>query len=73
METDYLDLYLLHWRGSVPLRETVECMEELKKEGRIRRWGVSNFDISDMEELWSVPGGKTVRSIRFCTMWLPGD
>ncbi len=58
METDYLDLYLLHWRGSVPLRETVECMEELKKEGRIRRWGVSNFDISDMEELWSVPGGK---------------
>lgn len=58
MGTDYLDLYLLHWRGSVPLSETVACMEQLKKEGRIRRWGVSNFDIDDMEELWSVPGGK---------------
>ena len=42
--TDYLDLYLLHWRGQVPLRETVECMEQLVKEGKIRRWGVSNFD-----------------------------
>ncbi|MEW4411069.1 aldo/keto reductase [Clostridium sp. AN503] len=58
MGTDYLDLYLLHWRGGIPLEETVECMEQLKKEGKIRRWGVSNFDTSDMEELWSVPGGK---------------
>lgn len=58
MGTDYLDLYLLHWRGGIPLEETVACMEQLKKEGKIRRWGVSNFDISDMEELWSVPGGK---------------
>ena len=56
--TDYLDLYLLHWRGMVPLRETIACMEELKKEGRIRDWGVSNFDISDMEELWQQEGGK---------------
>lgn len=58
MGTDYLDLYLLHWRGSIPLRETVECMEQLKREGKIRRWGVSNFDTDDMEELWTVPGGK---------------
>lgn len=58
MGTDYLDLYLLHWRGGIPLEETVACMEQLKKEGKIRRWGVSNFDTSDMEELWSVPDGK---------------
>ena len=49
----YLDLYLLHWRGSVPLSETVECMEELVARGKIKRWGVSNFDIDDMEELMS--------------------
>lgn len=55
--TDYLDLYLLHWRGSVPLSETVECMEELVRSGRIRRWGVSNFDTSDMEELFQVKSG----------------
>lgn len=55
--TDYLDLYLLHWRGSVPLAETVSCMEELVRQGKIRRWGVSNFDTQDMEELWSVPNG----------------
>lgn len=58
MGTDYLDLYLLHWRGGIPLSETVACMEQLKKEGKIRRWGVSNFDTDDMEELWSVPKGK---------------
>lgn len=55
--TDYLDLYLLHWRGAVPFRETVECMQELIRHGLIRRWGVSNLDIDDMEELWRVPGG----------------
>lgn len=55
--TDYLDLYLLHWRGNVPLRETVACMEELVAQGKIMRWGVSNFDVDDMEELWEVPAG----------------
>lgn len=58
LNTEYLDLYLLHWRGSIPLRETVECMEELVAEGKIRRWGVSNFDVDDMEELISIPGGE---------------
>ncbi|MCI1901405.1 MAG: aldo/keto reductase [Bifidobacteriaceae bacterium] len=55
LQTDYLDLYLLHWRGSVPLEETVECMEELVHRGMIRAWGVSNFDTADMEELWKLP------------------
>lgn len=53
----HLDLYLLHWRGGVPLAETVACMEELVQAGKIRRWGVSNFDVDDMKELWRVPGG----------------
>ena len=59
--TDYLDMYLLHWRGRVPLSETVACMEELKKEGLIRNWGVSNFDTDDMEELLAVPYGENCR------------
>lgn len=56
--TDYLDLYLLHWRGGIPLRETVECMEAMVKKGKIKNWGVSNFDKTDMEELWRVPNGQ---------------
>ena len=52
-----IDLYLLHWRGSVPLAETVEGFEALKRAGKIARWGVSNLDVADMEELWSVGGG----------------
>lgn len=58
LKTDYLDLYLLHWRGAVPLGETVDCMEALVRAGKIRRWGVSNFDVADMEELWALPQGK---------------
>jgi len=52
-----LDLYLLHWRGGVPLAETAACMNELVASGLIRRWGVSNFDTRDMQELWGTPGG----------------
>ena len=58
MKTDYMDLYLLHWRGGVPLAEPAECMEELVRRGLIKNWGVSNFDTHDMKELFSVPGGK---------------
>ncbi len=54
--TDRLDLYLLHWRGSVPLSETVEAMEALRTAGKIRHWGVSNLDTSDMEELLAAGG-----------------
>jgi diketogulonate reductase-like aldo/keto reductase len=56
--TDRLDLYLLHWRGSVPLEETVEGFEALARAGKIRHWGVSNFDIDDMQELFAVRWGK---------------
>ncbi|MGF9691653.1 aldo/keto reductase [Rhizobium sp. 0TCS1.26] len=55
--TDRLDLYLLHWRGEHPLSETVAGLEALKSAGKIRHWGVSNFDVEDMEELMNVPGG----------------
>lgn len=55
--TDYLDLYLLHWRGDIPFEETILCMEELMRRGWIRRWGVSNMDREDMEEIWHTPGG----------------
>ena len=57
LRTDCLDLYLLHWRGSVPLAETLEAFQRLIKDGKIRRWGVSNFDVEDMEELLALPGG----------------
>jgi diketogulonate reductase-like aldo/keto reductase len=60
--TDRIDLYLLHWRGSMPLEETVAGFDELKRQGKIRHWGVSNFDRADMEELWAVPGGKECAS-----------
>jgi diketogulonate reductase-like aldo/keto reductase len=56
LNTDRLDLYLLHWRGSVPLAETVEAMEALKADGKIRHWGVSNLDTDDMDELVAAGG-----------------
>ncbi len=60
LRTDRLDLYLLHWRGSYPLAETVAAFERLKADGKIGAWGVSNFDVDDMEELLGVPSGENV-------------
>jgi diketogulonate reductase-like aldo/keto reductase len=60
LQTDRIDLYLLHWRGSVPLAETLEAFETLMKAGKIRRWGVSNFDVDDIKELRDLAGGKAV-------------
>lgn len=60
--TDYLDLYLLHWEGFVPLQETIDCFEELKAQGRIKGWGVSNFDIDQMEELLALNNGRNCQT-----------
>lgn len=58
--TDRLDLYLLHWRGRTPFVETIEAFEKLQRDGKIRRWGVSNMDVHDMKELLRAPGGDAV-------------
>ncbi len=60
LKTDRLDLYLLHWRVETPLQETLAGFAALVRTGKIRHWGVSNFDASDMEELVGLPGGSTV-------------
>lgn len=59
LKTDRLDLYLLHWRGSTPLAETIEAFQELRQAGKIRDFGVSNFDRDDMEEVRSLDQGLT--------------
>lgn len=56
--TDYLDLYLLHWRGNIPFEETIAAMESLMAQGKIGRWGVSNLGIDDMQTLWKLQGGQ---------------
>lgn len=58
LEVDQIDLYLLHWQGSVPIEETVMAMEEMKKIGKIKSWGVSNFDTNDLKGLFELPLGK---------------
>lgn len=58
LKTDVLDLYLLHWRGNYSFAETVAAMETLVEQGKIRRWGVSNLDYDDMQELMRVGGGE---------------
>src|SRR6185295_11255158 len=60
LKTDRIDLYLLHWRGSVPLAETMDAFGALQKAGKVRHYGVSNLDLSDMQELWKLPGGDAV-------------
>jgi aldehyde reductase len=59
---DTIDLYLLHWPGAVPLEETVETFEALRRAGKIRHWGVSNFDSDAMQELWDTPGGAAAQT-----------
>ncbi|RKQ39049.1 aldo/keto reductase [Enterobacter sp. R1(2018)] len=58
LHTDYLDLYLLHWRGDIPLEETISVMQLLRQQGKIRSWGVSNFDYADMQALSALAGGE---------------
>ncbi|AVH65383.1 aldo/keto reductase [Nostoc sp. 'Peltigera membranacea cyanobiont' 213] len=60
LQTDYLDLYLLHWRGPVTLSETLAAFETLKQSGKIRDYGVGNFDVEDMEEASALPGGEAI-------------
>src|SRR6266496_3481513 len=59
LRIDAIDLYLLHWPSNTPLAKTVEAFEQLRSAGKIRRWGVSNFDVKDMEELLGIPNGRT--------------
>ena len=58
LKTDYLDLYLLHWTGDFSFSDTVDAMETLIAQGKIRHWGVSNLDYEDMQALWQVAGGQ---------------
>ena len=60
LNTDRIDLYLLHWRGNVPLAETLRAFMRLKQAGKIRHYGVSNLDLADMQALWQLPGGAGV-------------
>jgi aldehyde reductase len=62
LKTDRIDLYLLHWAGSVPLQETLEAFARLQRDGHIRGYGVSNLDTSAMDELWGLPGGRDVQT-----------
>ena len=57
LQLDHLDLYLLHWRGSIPLAQTIEGFEQLRQRGLIRHWGVSNFDLDDLQELAALAQG----------------
>ena len=60
LQTDYIDVYLLHWRGDVPLAETLEAFQLLREQGSILDYGVSNFDVDDMEEAFAIPDGDEI-------------
>ncbi|HEX3215295.1 MAG TPA: aldo/keto reductase [Aestuariivirgaceae bacterium] len=65
LRSDVIDLYLLHWRSSVPLEETVGAFRQLQKDGKIRHWGVSNFDVGDMAELMQIDGGCAANQVMY--------
>ena len=71
LKTDRIDLYLLHWRGSVPLAETLAGFERLQRDGKIRHHGVSNFDHRDMREWAALAAAAPSRRIRCCTICQP--
>jgi diketogulonate reductase-like aldo/keto reductase len=58
LRTDRLDCYLLHWPGDHPLEDTLDAFEELRRDGKIRTWGVSNFDVADLEAVWQIAGAR---------------
>ena len=58
LETDRLDCYLLHWPGEHPLEDTLEAFEQLRRDGKIRSWGVSNFDVAELEAVWKLAGAR---------------
>jgi diketogulonate reductase-like aldo/keto reductase len=62
LRVETLDLYLLHWQGRVPMSETIGAFESLQRDGKIRHWGVSNFDVEAMEQLWRTPGGQACQT-----------
>lgn len=62
LKTDRIDLYLYHWRGGTPLAETIEALDRLRQSGKVRHWGVSNFDTDDMQELALLPAGDQVQA-----------
>jgi diketogulonate reductase-like aldo/keto reductase len=60
LKTDRLDCYLLHWPGEHPLEDTLEAFEQLRRDGKIRTWGVSNFDVAELEAAWKIAGARLV-------------
>ena len=68
LRTDRLDCYLLHWRGSHPLEDTVAAFEQLRADGKILSWGVSNFDVDDLDEFSQVAGRANPPAIRCSTI-----
>ncbi|WP_440896704.1 aldo/keto reductase [Amphibacillus sp. Q70] len=66
LQTDYLDLYLLHWKSSISIEETIEALQQAKIQGKIKAWGVSNFDVNDMTALLKLPNGHHCATNQVC-------